>query len=124
MKPMMNNIILMPILIPFLGAITLMLLPKKVIIQRVFALIFSGILVVATLGLVFYIRENGITTVNIGNWAAPFGITMVGDMLAVLLTATTSIVLFCVILYSFLYDWETTREISLLSSDSLYDCWG
>ncbi|EFR83620.1 NADH dehydrogenase, partial [Listeria monocytogenes FSL F2-208] len=98
---MMNNIILMPILIPFLGAITLMLLPKKVIIQRVFALIFSGILVVATLGLVFYIRENGITTVNIGNWAAPFGITMVGDMLAVLLTATTSIVLFCVILYSF-----------------------
>lgn len=98
---MMNNIILMPILIPFLGAITLMLLPKRVIVQRVFALIFSGILVVATLGLVFYIRENGITTVNIGNWAAPFGITMVGDMLAILLTATTSIILFCVILYSF-----------------------
>ncbi|MGJ0463307.1 hypothetical protein ACR73N_05330, partial [Listeria monocytogenes] len=38
----MNNIILMPILIPFLGAITLMLLPKRVIVQRVFALIFSG----------------------------------------------------------------------------------
>ncbi|MBC8931306.1 Na+/H+ antiporter subunit D, partial [Escherichia coli] len=75
----MNNLILMPILIPFLGAITLMLLPKRVIVQRVFALIFSGILVVATIGLVFYIRENGITTVNIGNWAAPFGITMVGD---------------------------------------------
>ncbi|WP_149022984.1 Na+/H+ antiporter subunit D [Listeria floridensis] len=97
----MNNLVLFPILVPFLGAILLMLLPKKIILQRTAALIAGLALIAVSLFLVFHVKQNGITTVNIGNWDAPFGITIVGDMLSSLLVFTTSIVLVCVIIYSF-----------------------
>ncbi|WP_239257063.1 Na+/H+ antiporter subunit D [Listeria ilorinensis] len=98
---MTNNLVLMPILIPFFGAILLMILPKRIYLQRTVALIFSILLFLASLFLVFYVHKNGIMTLNIGNWEAPFGITMVGDMLALLLVTTSSIVLNCVVIFSF-----------------------
>lgn len=106
---MMNNIILLPIFIPLIGAIILMLAPKKVIVQRTIALIMSFILVASDLFLLFYVKNHGITTLNIGNWRAPFGITIVADMLAALLVVTTSFVLTCVIIYSF-YSIGKARE--------------
>ncbi len=98
---MMNNIILLPIFIPLIGAIILMLAPKKVIVQRTIALIMSLLLVASDLFLLFYVKNNGIITLNIGNWRAPFGITIVADMFATLLVVTTSLVLTCVVIYSF-----------------------
>lgn len=106
---MMNNIVLAPILIPFLFAIFLMLLPKKIILQRIVALTGSLILIITAGFLVFHVRTNGITTVNVSNWKAPFGITIVGDMFASLLVLTTSIILACVIVYSF-YSIGKARE--------------
>ena len=36
-----------------------------------------------------------------GNWAAPFGISIVYDMVAALLVLTTAIILFFIVIYSF-----------------------
>ncbi|WP_163655819.1 Na+/H+ antiporter subunit D [Listeria sp. PSOL-1] len=97
----MNNLTLMPILVPFLGAIVLLLLPRRIFIQRTVALIFSLLLVFVSLALVYLVKTHGIMAVTIGNWKAPFGITIVGDMLAALLVTTTSILVSCVLVYSF-----------------------
>lgn len=98
---MMTNLVLMPILIPFFGAIFLMLLPRKVILQRVLAVITSAVLIGANIFLVYYVYQHGILVVTLGNWPAPFGISIVGDMLAILLVTTTSLVLLGTLIYSF-----------------------
>lgn len=98
---MMTNLVLMPILIPFFGAIFLMLLPRKVMVQRVLAVITSVVLIGANIFLVYYVYQNGILVVTLGNWPAPFGISIVGDMLAILLVTTTSLVLLATLIYSF-----------------------
>ena len=51
--------------------------------------------------LVRKVKTDGIQTLNVGSWDAPFGITMVSDMLSVLLVLTTSIIAFACIIYSF-----------------------
>ncbi|WP_260444278.1 Na+/H+ antiporter subunit D [Listeria rocourtiae] len=98
---MMSNLVLMPILIPFFGAIFLMLLPRKVMIQRVLAIITSAILILANFYLIYYVYQHGILVVTLGNWPAPFGISIVGDMFAILLVTTTSLVLLGALIYSF-----------------------
>ncbi|MBC1436545.1 Na+/H+ antiporter subunit D [Listeria rocourtiae] len=97
----MSNLVLMPILIPFFGAIFLMLLPRKVMIQRVLAIITSAILILANFYLIYYVYQHGILVVTLGNWPAPFGISIVGDMFAILLVTTTSLVLLGALIYSF-----------------------
>ncbi|EUJ25921.1 Mrp complex subunit D1 [Listeria grayi] len=98
---MINNIVLLPILIPFLGSIMLLLLPKKIIVQRIAALCFGILLLFGSGFLVYYVHVHGIQVVNLGSWKAPFGISIVADMLAALLTFTTSLLVTVVIFYSF-----------------------
>ncbi len=51
--------------------------------------------------LIYQVKHEGIQTLQLGGWEAPFGVSMVVDMLSALLLITTSIVaLFCVI-YAF-----------------------
>ena len=47
------------------------------------------------------IYMNGTMITFVSNWSAPFGISVVYDMVAALLVLTTSIVMFFVIIYSF-----------------------
>lgn len=101
MNQMMSNLVLMPILIPAFGAVFLLLFPRKVMIQRTIAVITSIVLILANIYLVYYIYQHGILVVTLGNWPAPFGISIVGDMLAILLVTTTSLILLSVLMYSF-----------------------
>jgi multicomponent Na+:H+ antiporter subunit D len=47
------------------------------------------------------VQADGIQTLNLGSWEAPFGITLVSDMLSSLLVLTTSVIAFACCLYSF-----------------------
>jgi multicomponent Na+:H+ antiporter subunit D len=97
----MNNFIVLPILIPLLTAIVLIFFAKNVPFQRMISLFSSLITVVISILLVQTVREEGIQTLNVSNWDAPFGITLVSDMLSALLVLTTSVIAFVCILYSF-----------------------
>ncbi|MHC0039020.1 Na+/H+ antiporter subunit D [Pseudoneobacillus sp. C159] len=96
----MNNLMILPILIPLLTAILLIFI-KKIKLQRTLSLISSIITVAISLLLVHTVKENGIQTLDVSNWQAPFGITLVSDMLSALLVLTTSMISFVCILYSF-----------------------
>ncbi|WP_062109441.1 Na+/H+ antiporter subunit D [Bacillus niameyensis] len=105
----MINLLILPIIIPLLTAVILMFFAKKVVIQRwISAISLSGTLI-ASLILINKIDHDGIQTLNIGSWPAPFGITLVSDMLSALLVATTSLIALCSVIYSF-YSIGKARE--------------
>ncbi|MFV8826761.1 Na+/H+ antiporter subunit D [Alkalihalobacterium sp. APHAB7] len=88
----MNNLVILPILIPFIIGTVLILFAKKHKIQRV----ISGITVFALLGVSIYLAvlvyQEGIQTIELGNWQAPFGIILVADMFATMMVVLSSIV--------------------------------
>ena len=107
----MTNLLILPILIPLFTAIILMFISKYVKLQRGISALSTLATVAASLVLINTVHHDGIQTVNFGSWEAPFGITLVSDMLSALLVTTTSIIAFIVILYSF-------KSIGVNGSDS------
>jgi multicomponent Na+:H+ antiporter subunit D len=97
----MINFIILPILIPLLTAILLIFFAKKVNIQRTISIISTFITIGISLILVQTVKRDGIQTLDVSNWEAPFGITLVSDMFSALLVLTTGIIAFVCILYSF-----------------------
>lgn len=97
----MINLPLLPIIIPLFTGILLLFFPKNIKLQRTLSVIASLALISAAILLIKKVSSDGIQTVNLSNWEAPFGITLVSDMLSALLVLTTSIVAFACLIYSF-----------------------
>ncbi|NEU30669.1 Na+/H+ antiporter subunit D [bacterium LRH843] len=97
----MINLLLFPIILPFLFAILLLFFRKNIRIQR--SLVCIGLIVslVAALFLVAKVKADGIQAITLGSWPAPFGISMVSDMLSALLVTTTILITLLVVIYSF-----------------------
>ena len=95
----MNNIlIVLPILIPLTTAILTLLLWNYRFWQRILNMVGAGFHLVATSSLLMLVRQNGIQAVQIGNWSAPFGITLVADLFSAIMLVLTGIILFFAIL--------------------------
>lgn len=97
----MNNFLLLPIIIPFFFGMLLIFGQKKIAYQRITTLLGLLISILCAFGLVANVYENGPQTVTLGNWPAPFGITMVSDMVSALLVLTTLILTFFIVWYGF-----------------------
>jgi multicomponent Na+:H+ antiporter subunit D len=97
----MINLLLFPIIIPFLFAILLLFFKENVKIQRTLSFIGVVISLIASFYLVVTVKTEGIQTVTLGSWPAPFGITMVSDMFSALLVTTTLLITLFVVVYSF-----------------------
>jgi multicomponent Na+:H+ antiporter subunit D len=69
-------------------------------LQRGLAVLSTGALLLAGLWLLALVRQNGFVVLQAGNWQAPFGITLVADLLSALLVVLTGLVGFCVALYA------------------------
>ncbi|TCI72165.1 Na+/H+ antiporter subunit D [Exiguobacterium sp. SH0S7] len=96
----MINLPIFPIVIPALAAIILMFAPKQVRLQRVMALGALLVTFAVSVLLVFTVSQDGILTVNLGNWPAPFGITLVSDMLSALLVTTSTVIVFFIVWFA------------------------
>jgi multicomponent Na+:H+ antiporter subunit D len=97
----MINLLLLPILIPLVTAILLIFFKDRVFWQKALSLAAMLFQLVVSVLLVRRVYLEGIQTLNIGSWPAPFGITLVSDMLSALLVLTTSIVALACLIYSF-----------------------
>ncbi|MDQ0299790.1 multicomponent Na+:H+ antiporter subunit D [Salibacterium salarium] len=96
----MTNLMIWPILIPLLTGVVLLLAPKRVLFQRVLSSIAGVALIVLNIFILLSIHQDGILTLELGGWNPPFGIVLVGDMLAALLITATSIVSLPILLFS------------------------
>lgn len=97
----MNNIIVLPLLIPLFTAVLLIFFHKRIRLQR----LISSVSVVANIGVALYIveqvRQRGVHTLYMGGWEPPYGIIFVADMFAALLVLTTTIVSAVCLFYAF-----------------------
>ena len=97
----MNNIVILPIILPIVFAMIMVIFRDKVMLHRVLSLVAIGSVFVVTVILIGQIKHAGILSVQLGGWEAPFGVSMVADMFAAILVLVTSIVSFCCLLYAF-----------------------
>ena len=97
----MINLPLLPIILPFFFGITLLFFKEKVRFQRIFTAFGLIVSFVASLILLFKVYKDGVQTLTLGSWPAPFGIAIVSDMLSALLVTTSIAITFFVVIYSF-----------------------
>ncbi|WP_409288103.1 Na+/H+ antiporter subunit D [Peribacillus sp. SCS-37] len=97
----MTNLVILPILIPLFISIILIFFPKNIPWQRGVSLAGSIMTMIAAILLTYQVYSNGIQTMDLSGWEAPFGITLVSDMLSAILVLTTSIIGLACLVYSF-----------------------
>lgn len=96
----MNVIIPLLVLLPALAAALTLLTARMPRLQRFVAFFVLLALVAMSVYLTVEIDRVGIHTVQVGHWAAPWGITLVVDRLSSLMLTVSSVVLFCVMWYA------------------------
>jgi multicomponent Na+:H+ antiporter subunit D len=97
----MNNLIILPIIIPVVTGMVMVILRDNIWLHRFLSLLATVLIGIVSVLLLEQIRTIGIQILYLGGWKAPFGITLVADMLAVLLVLVTAIVTFCCLFYAF-----------------------
>jgi len=97
----MINLLLFPILLPFFFAMVMLLFPKKLFLQRTFAMVALILTAIASIVLLMKVKSDGIQAITLGSWPAPFGISMVSDMLSVLLVLSSTLIAIVVVWYSY-----------------------
>jgi len=97
----MSNLLIYPIIIPLLAAMVLVFFRDRIKLQQW----ISALSLLATIGIsiyiIHYVSTEQILVLELGGWSAPYGIVLVGDMLAVILTAVASFVTLMCLLYGF-----------------------
>jgi len=96
----MKMFLLLPILIPFLTAIVSILAWNRRYWQRLFSVAGTAGLAVAGSGLLMSVWSGGIQAAQIGNWPAPFGITLVADLFSAVLVFLAGWTGLAVVFYS------------------------
>ncbi|WP_053361768.1 Na+/H+ antiporter subunit D [Bacillus sp. FJAT-27251] len=97
----MNNLVIMPILIPLITGLLMVAFRRKAVVQRFLSVAALGATGAVSLVLMVQIKNNGIQTLQLGGWEAPFGVSMVADMFSGLLLLTTSIVSLLCLVFAF-----------------------
>lgn len=97
---MSDTLLLLPILIPFITAIICILFWKHRIVQRWLNVIGGTALLAASIMLLSTVWTAGIQATQLGNWPAPFGITLVADLLSAIMVALTGLMGWATAIYS------------------------
>ena len=97
----MSNILIYPIIIPLITALLLTFWRERIKLQQLLSLISIIAVLIINVITVFRVKSDGILTLEIGSWQAPYGIVLVGDMLAVILVTVASFVTLMCFLYSY-----------------------
>lgn len=105
----MNNLIILPIIIPVIFGMVMVIFKNNIKLHRVMSILATILIGIVAILLLEQIRIAGVQTLYLGGWEPPFGITLVSDMFATLLVLVTAIVTFCCLWYAF-YSMDSARE--------------
>ena len=96
----MNNLLILPLLVPLVSATLGILARQHIVAQRWISL--SGITIYLLTGFVLIdlILDQGYLTTQVGGWQAPYGITLIADLLAAIMILFVGLIGFSVLLYS------------------------
>ncbi len=103
----MTHWIIAPVILPALLAPFIVLAARYHIgIQRVFSLAGVLALVAIAAALAWEVSDGSVILYQLGDWAAPFGIVLVGDRLSTMMVLLTSVLAFFVLLYAVGSGWD------------------
>ena len=97
----MNNIIVLPLIIPIMTAVILVFLRNNIILQRIISLITMVFVTAISILLLLNVEADGIMKIDFGGWLPPFGILFVADSFSLLLVITANIVAILCLIYAF-----------------------
>jgi len=90
----------LPILIPlFAGALSLACW-RSIRLQRLIAVIATGLLLAVSIWLLMLTMEHGFLVVEMGSWPAPFSIVFVADVLSAIMIVLTGLIGLAIAIYS------------------------
>jgi multicomponent Na+:H+ antiporter subunit D len=93
------NALALPLFIPFLLILILVFVRSNRVAQQISVMGSTSLLVVSVF-LFFNIDKNGIESLHMGSWDAPFGISLVLDYFSGLMLLTSSLIVFCLSIYA------------------------
>lgn len=105
----MNVLLILPIITPMITAILTLLFRDSRNIQRALSLFGAWVLLGVSAWLIVDVRRNGIQAAQIGNWPAPYGITLVADLFGAIMVLLAGIIAVAVVAYS-LVSMDAKRE--------------
>ncbi|HPI39022.1 MAG TPA: hypothetical protein PK397_13860, partial [Ignavibacteriaceae bacterium] len=90
----------LPIILPFSFAVLMLLFYNNKNAHRVMNLIGSAISLYVAYVLIKRVNAEGIISLQVGSWQAPFGISIVADSFASIMVLITAIIGFATAIYS------------------------
>jgi multicomponent K+:H+ antiporter subunit D len=103
----MNHWLIAPLILPALLAPFIMLATRYHMgIQRAFSVAGVSALVAIAAGLAWQASDGTIMLYQLGDWAAPFGIVLVGDRLSTMMVLLTAVLALFVLLYAIGSGWD------------------
>jgi multicomponent Na+:H+ antiporter subunit D len=97
----MNDVLLvLPLLIPLTTAAVSLLAWRRTALHRVLAVAGAAALLGSGVVLLSFVWINGICATQVGGWPAPFGITLVADLLSAIMVVLAGVVGLAVIVFS------------------------
>lgn len=97
---MIPQLLIQPILVHLALAILLLFLWSRPVWQRRVSILGSGLALLVAAALFRRVWQDGILTLQAGNWAAPYGITLVADTLSATLVLLAALVGLAIAVYS------------------------
>ena len=105
----MKLLLILPILIPLTTAAFCLLFWRYRAVQRLLGVLGSTAHLAVALLLLWSVWQEGIFAVQVGNWSAPFGITLVADLFSAIMTVLAALMGLTVVIYS-LASMDSGRE--------------
>lgn len=98
---MMSNLLIMPMLLPFLCALILVFIKNKNQTSKILSITTMIVSTLISLALLIYVVNHKPITLDFGGWKAPFGIQFLGDSLSLLMVTVSSFVVTLIMAYGF-----------------------
>ncbi|WEK55974.1 MAG: Na+/H+ antiporter subunit D [Candidatus Cohnella colombiensis] len=97
----MSNVLILPIIIPLLTGMFMIFFRRNIRLQQIIAVVSLLLTIGVAAYIVHRVSVGGIIVLDVGGWEAPFGISLVGDMLAALLVLVATFICLMCCLYAF-----------------------
>lgn len=96
----MNVLLIAPLLIPLSAAVLMLLVWRRIEIQRWLGVVATAGLLLSGLLLLTRVRVGGVQAAQIGNWPAPFGITLAVDLFSAIMVTLIGLIGLAIAIYS------------------------
>lgn len=96
----MNLIIVLPIIIPLVFAVIMLFFWKNIKAHKILNVIASLFSLAVSIVLLSGVNSSGIISLQVGSWQAPFGISIVADLLASIMVLITAVIGLAASIYS------------------------